>query len=584
MRKVYRLILEYGLIIIISIPAFTSLLNPYFFTMHDSQQTARLFVLTEALSQGSIYPRWVDVFGFNYGYPLFNFYPPLIYYVGAFFHLLGFSILWSVKMVVIAGYILAAVGMYMFVKKLLNNRPAAYLASVLYTYFTYHAINAYVRGAMAEFFSMTVLPFVFLSLETLRRDTSIKNAFFFSITFGLLILTHPLIAFPAMLFIGAYMLHSLVLHTNKIKYTLHAALGIAFGLLMSAFFWLPSMIERKFTLVDSILLKELASYTIHFVFPDQLWFSAWGYGGSGAGYADGMSFQLGKVHIAIAIFALVMCLIAIAFKRRLPIDRPKTLFNDFGFFVLFGAGAIFMMISQSEFLWNLISFLQYLQFPWRFMTFIGLFISVIGAYGIYFATSLLKGKHAMIAAIALVIIMSIGTIATYQKYFKPQEYMKVSDKQLTSFDEIAWRVSRTSFEFVPKGVKTKNSEYGTTVLAIDKKDLNRSQFDVKNGTAKVTPIKTVYDEKVFDIDTASGAQFTLHTYNFPGWMAYLDGTKTKISDSNDLKLITVSMPAGKHQLRFVFEDTPVRTIANTLSLVSIILITSSFFINFKKRT
>lgn len=515
----------------------------------------------------------------------FNFYPPLIYYLGALFHALGFSLLWSVKMVFISGYVLAALGMYLFVKKLLmGRRVPAFMAAVLYTFFTYHAINAFVRGAMAEFFSMTVLPFVFLSLEHLRQKTNLKNAFFFSVTFAALILTHPLIAFPAVLFIGAYILHSLVLHKEKLSYLKNVTTGGVGGILLSAFFWLPSMVERTFTLVDSILLKELANYAIHFVQLDQLWFSPWGYGGSGAGYSDGMSFQLGKIHIAVALLSLAACFFALYLwkQKKLKLDI-KYIFSDFGFFFTFMLGAIFMMIEQSKFLWDIISFLHYLQFPWRFMTFVGLFISVVGAYGVYFVTLSIKSKQTQtITAIAIVLLFSSVTIVTYQKYFRPQNYLKVTDKELTSFDEIAWRVSRTSFEFVPKGVKTTKSDLGTTILAIDPDTVGVNKYQLTNGTANVSDADTKYSDKRFNINVFdSSVDFRLNTYNFPGWTAYIDNQKTQIADNNDFKLMSVRVPRGEHTLRFVFEDTPVRRAANWISIIALVGIAVYFLIPVK---
>ena len=583
MRKLVNFLLEYGLLIIITIPAFVSLLNPQYFSHHDSQQAARLFVLTEAIKQGDIYPRWVDLFGFNYGYPLFNFYPPLIYYVGALFYSLGFSVLWSVKMIVISGYVLAAAGMYLLVKKLVGRRPPAYLAAVLYTYFTYHAINAYVRGALAEFFSMTVLPFVFLSLESLRQTINVKNTFFFSITFGLLILTHPLIAFPSILFIGAYMLHSLVLLKEKGKYALHAAVGGVGGLSLSAFFWLPSMLERRFTLTDNILLTELASHEIHFVQPGQLWFSPWGYGGSGPGYRDGMTFQLGKIHIAVALFSLVATLLALYLwkTKRIKIKSYER-FCDFGFYFVFMLGAIFMMIQASGFLWNLISFLQYLQFPWRFMTFVGIFMSVVGGYGIYYIAVVFNKKW---ITVALTVLFSAAAILTYQKYFKPETYLNVTDKELTSFEEIAWRVSRTSFEFIPKDVKTKKSELNTTIPDIEKQNVSRNIYQLSNGTANVSDVHSEYSNKRFNINVFdSSVDFRLNTYNFPGWTAYVDGKKTKIRDNNPFKLITIAVPKGNHTLQFRFEDTPVRAAANSISAAAALTIGGYLIISKLKKS
>ena len=99
-------------LLIISIPAFLSLLNPWYFSMHDFQHIARLFLLDQGLLHGYFFPRWVDMLGFNFGYPLFNFYPPLIYYISELFRLLGASYIWSIKAMIILGYGVGAVGMY----------------------------------------------------------------------------------------------------------------------------------------------------------------------------------------------------------------------------------------------------------------------------------------------------------------------------------------------------------------------------------------------------------------------------------------------------------------------------------------
>ena len=194
---------EFIILLIITIPSFISILNNKYFSMHDDQHIARLYLLITGMSQGSIFPRWVDMLGFGHGYPLYNFYPPLIYYISAFFHLFGFSLIWSVKLMVIGGFILSAVGVYVFVKKLIGRLPAI-LGATVYVYFLYHSVTVYVRGAMAEFFTLAILPFVFLSLYKLSQKINRQNSIFLAISFALLILTHPLIAFPSLIFIGFF--------------------------------------------------------------------------------------------------------------------------------------------------------------------------------------------------------------------------------------------------------------------------------------------------------------------------------------------------------------------------------------------
>lgn len=106
-----------GLILILSFWALAPLFHPGFFPMHDDEQIARLYELHQALSGGQFPPRWVGNLGFGYGYPFYNFYPPLVYYLGEIFYLLGFSLITSTKIVVGLGFVLSGVFIYFLAKE-----------------------------------------------------------------------------------------------------------------------------------------------------------------------------------------------------------------------------------------------------------------------------------------------------------------------------------------------------------------------------------------------------------------------------------------------------------------------------------
>lgn len=537
--------------------------------MHDDQHIARLFLLDQGLRQGNLYPRWVGQLGFGYGYPLFNFYPPLIYYISEFFHLVGFSYIWSVKLMLILGFILAAFGSYWLIRRILGRWPAM-LGATVYTYFFYHSVNVYVRGAFAEFFAMTVLPFVFLFLHRLYEKNSLANSVFFGISLALLVLAHPLIAFPAVIFIGFIFLFYLLAAKDKINFAKAAVIGGMIGLGLSAFFWLPSLAEKQYTLTDKILTTELAAYQEHFVCPYQFWYSPWGYGGSGDNCQSGLTFQLGKIPIALTGLSLAGFVVYIFKKKKLSLTTGYYLLSVF--LLLF---SLFMATGYSAFIWKAVSPLAYLQWPWRFLTFTALFISIICAYGVYFFKKLLLRDTSTLLRMTInitVLIIVIVTVIKYSPYFRPQRLISTTDAARTSFEEIAWRVSGTSYEFVPKGVATKKTSLGTTTLAINENDLPRQPYQIVSGQGRVTTGKNNFSEKIFTVTAASPLVFRLNTYYFPGWIAKVDGQKTAINDNNPLKLITVNVPAGRHQLAFRFTDTPVRILSDWLSIISVILV------------
>lgn len=553
--KKRTLLFELLLILIITIPSFLSLLNKFYFSMHDDQHIARLYLLDQGIKQGYLYPRWVDMLGFNHGYPLFNFYPPLVYYVAEILHLLGFSFIWSIKLTFILGFFIAAIGVYFLVKKI-AGQTAALLSSVLYTYFFYHAVLIYVRGALAEFFALAIIPFVFLSLQ--------KNSLWFGISFAFLILAHPLIAFPMLFFLGFYLIFFLIFSKkNKVQFLKRLIIGGLLAISLSAFFWIPSIVERKFTLIDNILTRELANYKIHFIYLQQFLYSPWGYGGSIAGPFDGMTFQLGKIPIFLVVAAFVLSFVY--FKK-------KKFSNDllyFYFFLLLLLFSLFMTTQFSSFIWDNIKYLWYLQFPWRFLAFAGFFIAVCGSYAVFFLQKFVKRNSIIVITVIIFITAIVGS---YQRYFRPQRYLLADDKRLTSFEEIAWRVSRTSHEFVPKGAKITKSELGTTILDIKKEQISKSPYDVVYGEAGIIQIKNQFADKYYVLNAKTQTRFRLNTFNFPGWSAYLDNKKISIDDSNQYKLITVDIPEGSHKLTFVFEDTPIRKFANALSILTLVFV------------
>lgn len=55
---------------------------------------------------------------------------------------------------------------------------------------------------------------------------------------------------------------------------------------------------------------------------------------------------------------------------------------------------------------------------------------------------------------------------------------------------------------------------------------------------------------------------------FPGWKAYIDGKENTVSYQAD-GIIHVNMPVGEHELRIKFTETPLRRLADGVSLFSL---------------
>lgn len=565
-------------LLLIPILAILPLLNSGYFSHHDIHHPVRLFLLEQGLNQGYLFPRWVGDLGFGFGYPLFNFYPPLIYYVALGFSALGFSLINSLKLMLIFGFLLGVLGSYLYAR-LIYSRRVSLVVAALFTYTFYHSVTVYVRGAFAEFFSYSLFPFIAYFLHGLIIKPSLKKTLGLAISFALLIVCHPLIAFPALIFIVAYFILAIFLSNNWLKAWLTMAVGLGWGLGLSAFFWFPSLLEKRFTLVDEILTRELYTYKLHFVEPQQLYFSPWGFGGSVVGSGDGLSFQIGKYYLLFLVLFLFGFL-GLLIKKQFSLKQPLTKMLLFNFILL--VFSYFMSLSWSQFIWDRVKFLWYLQFPWRFFTFAAFYLSLTSAGALILIPMLFKHRFLQTTSQLLLLLIALVLVIKYSQLFKPQTLYQTNGNKLTNLNQRQWVISRASFEFVPKGVATKKNKQGLTTLAIAKKDLPKQSYQILSGQATVSERENRFQDKRFTITAKTPVEFQLNTYNFPGWKAWLNNQPLLIQDNNRLKLITVKLPEGKLTLKFKFTDTPVRVIGNFISLISLLLIIISPIIVWKK--
>ena len=535
-------------IVLVIIP----LLRLQYFPMHDAQHVARLFVFDQALRQGALYPRWVEGLGFGFGYPLFNFYPPLIYYVAEIFHLLGIGFVWSIKAMLITGFILSFWGIYVLLQKKTKDAYSSMLGALLYLMAPYHAVLVYVRGAFAEFFAYAILPWVFVGFERIQANGGTS---FFALAFALLILSHPLIAFPFVLLFACYFVFVFLQSPQRWTLLLRTFIGSIIGLGLSAFFWIPSMLERHYTLVDKILTRGLADYKMHFLYIRQLLFSPWGYGGSIYGLEDGMSFRAGEVHVVLA-FISVFTLIFLFFRKK----TQKSVVVDAGLFLAMGLVCAYLTIFKSQFIWNSITFLWYLQFPWRLLVFVAFFLSAGIAL---WASSIHRTYRIFIIAIAL-----LTAILLYAPLFKPAYYVTGQDSRYIAHDQLTWEVSKTSYEFMYKDVQTKH--VGPFVFfPIEKKQLPTTLINI-NGNASTEILKNEVAVKELLVRSRMDSLLTLNRSYFPGWKAYIDGVQVAIAHTDSAQRMYVSVSSGTRTVLFKFETTNIRIVAWTVSFASFV--------------
>lgn len=548
---------DYIIIILLLVFTVLPLFHSGFFPIQDNEQVGRVFELNKDIINGEFPPRMAQDLGFGFDYPLFSFYPSFVYYVSEIFHLIGFTYINSIKLMIGVGFILAALFMYLFSKQYVG-RIGGIVAAIAYSYTPYHSVDVYVRGALPEFWSYVFIPAVFWSIYKLATTNKVKYVILSGFFAACLIVTHDLMAMMSSFFLGTYFLYLIFQSKKKLKLFEKICLSMILGLCFAAYFWIPSYFEKQFTMVN-LLTTQLADYHRYFVCIRQFVNSPWGYGASVPGCFDGLSFQVGQAQLAIGAISVIVTLFFL-WKNKLKISSYVPILLFIGMFIF----SLFIQTKYSLFIWDHIQQFAYIQFPWRFLTFSDFTISFIGAYMFTFIK-----KEQIKVAIALVFIVVL--ILMNKDFFVPKNYItNATDLNYTAQSVLRWTTSLESFEYTPIGIATEMSVYGNSVIAITKNEIPKNGFEIISGKMHVKQVEDIPQQKEFRVTVSKSGLFRFNTFTFPGWITFIDGKQVNYTANNTLKLITISLPKGTHTIRASLTDTPIRSFSNYLSLVSVI--------------
>jgi hypothetical protein len=552
--SIFKKILPLIIVVLLSYWAVAPFFIQGFFPIHDDTQVARVFEMHKSLSDGMFPVRWVADLGYNYGYPIFNFYAPLAYYVGGLLMFAGFDALVATKIMMALGIILAGGTMYLFAKQFWGVFGGI-LSALLYVYAPYHAVETYVRGDVSELWAYAFIPLAFLGIykifrspqPPLRKGGGVGEFWWVvvgSLGYADVILSHNLTAMMVTPFLLGFALYLFIIRFKKQKAFLLFS-PLLFGILLSAFYWLPTLTEMKYTNVLSVIGGG-SDYKDHFVCPMQLWNSPWGFAGSAPGCTDGMSFKLGKLHIVLTLLFFV----GIWFYRKSKKFDIRTIF----FFIVALVFSIFFMLEPSRFIWDTVPKMDFFQFPWRFLIMVS------------FTTAFLSGgvlsdlQSKKVSPLVLWIIGSllfVSVIILNGKVFNPRTISNVTADNYISTQALNWVTSKISDEYMPqKFNKPKN-----------KNEVPDKKVVLSDPSVAIMSLKSKTQKIEATIDTKYATTATLYNAYFPAWQFYLDNNSTNYEVFD--KGIKVVIPEGKHVLTAVYNETLIEKIANFLSITGI---------------
>jgi hypothetical protein len=538
----YKRIFLVLFVIVLFIPLFALLHNGLPVTDDGKDQVARIANFYTDLKYGIIVPRWAENLNWGYGHPILMFLYPLPSYIAGLFHTVGFSLVDSSKLVFALSFIASGIAMYLWLSAFLPFQ-AALTGSLIYVFAPYRFVDMYVRGDIGECLAFVFIPLILYFIYRLIKKRSGGLLLGLSVSTAGLILAHNAMALMFMPLVGLYLLYLFWRSGFNKKYLWTVCVFILVGFGLAAFFWVPALLEGKYTLRNIVLKGDVDS---NFVSLQRLLYGPWGYG-----ISSSFTLQAG-----ILQWASVLVSIPVIFYLRKQKDKSWVFL--FIVVIIFFI-TIFLMTKESSVIWDHISLLSSFQFPWRFLS-VSVFLSAVAGACSFRLMSKILRNGALTGIFILALFLTIGD-------WHAQGYLQKPDSFYS-------------------GVYSGTTDTGESAPVWSVRFMEHradARVDTISGRARIVQLARTPVYHRYQVNAKTNAVLRENTLYFPGWTIRVDGNGVPIQyqDPNSRGLMTFSVPQGMHIIVVQFSETKLRLISDYLSIFSVILLGALVFLKRK---
>lgn len=521
------------LLILISVFIILPFFNPGLPKTDDGVSMAlRASAFHQSLKDGHFPVRWLGRLNENYGYPVTNYLYPLPFYLAEIPNFLGFSAPDSVKIIFICSTVVSSLGMFLWLSTLSPPLPA-FVGAIVYTVAPYRLITLYQRGSLGESVAFALLPLILFAYQRYIKSRKTHYLILAAVLHALLITAHnslALIASPVLLLYFFFLSRS-----KRSPYRISYFIILAFVYLLltfslSAFFWLPAIGELGYTRAPSIQISQLQ---------------------------DQFASPLGLVS-QLGLLSLFIIWAAMGFVRS----------GKGRFWIFIYTIALTVQIPIVLPVWQSLKLDHLIQFPIRFMSLAVLATAVCTSLLLSRLTELKPKVYAFVGYLLIVLLLFLST---------PNIYTFPIDQFSQNFFETNFDTSTNQKEFTPKSVKIDPTTYATV------------PFEITGPTDSYTVTESMFltQKKYLQLVVNDTINFSFNTHAFPGWRVFIDGVEMHY-DTDDFGRITFPitsgrLPAKTRDIQLVWQETPLRLIADTTSFFAWLVVFVYFTFHLTKK-
>ena len=527
--------------------------------------------------RAGVFPvRWMPDAAYGYGYPFFNYYAALPYYLAALLNIAGLDILTAIKLTQTLGFVAAAFAMYGWTRRHFS-RAGAWLAAMAYTFAAFHLVNVYTRGdSLSEFYAFVFYPLILWSMDRTFEQRDAHSVVALALAFGGLLMTHNLSAFifaPFVLLYIAFQILNLQSPISNLRSSISnlwpCVLGLALGLALSAWCWVPQLGETSYAQLGEQTTGYF-NYSNHFrgvnLVQPTLAFD----------YDVGKTtpFAMSFVQAALAAIGAVVIAVRAIRQRRFDLLPAFTLT---GLLI-----STWLITPLSKPVWDHAPFWPLLQFPWRYLSAQAVFTALATAQvvGHKTATTHYPIPGTQYIAVTLGLLLTFTALANLHPdrlYIGPAD---VTTERLQIYEMFTANIGTTiRYEWLPNEVVPRL--YTSDALIEPGRPMQAVALE---GDATASRFAAAPTRREWRVTAGpSGATMAFPILWWPGWQARVDGKPVPVWPATSSGRITLDVASGEHAIVLSLGRTPLRAVAETISLVAAIVIPVTWLRNFYRK-
>jgi uncharacterized membrane protein len=514
---------------------------------------------SQQITEGIIYPRWLAGDNYGYGSPTFVFYPPLVYYLGSLLKISGLDIEKTIVALFYLAIFASGLSFYFYARSYWG-KISALGGALFYLTAPYIGFNLYLRGALAETWSLVWIPLLVLSAD--RAILKPRWRVVLTIIVAIVALTHVPSLLICTLFLLPYLLCFLGKYSWKAILSAIASIFLGFGI--ASFFILPAILEKSFVNINIMRADDV--YKLNLL---------------GFGLTETTNIVRKYVQPIFLYNGSIFVFIALVFGYFY--FREKRLEGQARKWLLILMILAFLTSYPSGFIWETSQTLQMIQFPWRLLGLFSFGVAVLFSIVVEKILSV-RNLKLFFLAIALFLLLA-NPFYIYKLSLALPGFHNPGNIELAK-EKGSWKAS--IYEQVkvalydPYSNKVRGTQEYRPLLKNGKAApaplLEQPAISVVNGKAEIAIASWESERRKFQASVKELSTIRVRTYYYPAWHLFVNDLPHPLDLADDGTMI-FQLPTGNYNVELNYQWTPAFLSGTIISILSIMLLILFCFTN-----